>query len=82
LAKVLPIVPFIIYAVFFTRGRNNGGNVPGAADNLSACALAVAMGALSLSSGLILTDSNTETIRRNGLRITIRSLAEWLLESE
>jgi len=38
-----PIVPSIIYAVFFARGRKNGGNVPGAADNLSACALAVAM---------------------------------------
>ena len=38
-----PIVPSIIFAVFFTRGSKNGGNVPGAADNLSACALAVAM---------------------------------------
>jgi len=38
-----PIVPSIIYALFFARGRKNGGTVPGAADNLSACALAVAM---------------------------------------
>jgi hypothetical protein len=38
-----PIVPSIIFAMFFTRGRKNGGNVPGAADNLSASALAVAM---------------------------------------
>jgi Zn-dependent M28 family amino/carboxypeptidase len=38
-----PIVPSIIFAVFFSRGRKNGGTVPGAADNLSACALAVAM---------------------------------------
>jgi uncharacterized protein len=45
-------------------------------------ALADAMGALGLSSGLILTDSNNETITRNGFTITIRSLAEWLLESE
>jgi hypothetical protein len=45
-------------------------------------ALADAMGALGLSSGLILTDSNSETITRNGFTITIRSLAEWLLESE
>ena len=45
-------------------------------------ALADAMGALRLSSGLILTDSNTEIITRNGFTITIRSLAEWLLESE
>ena len=29
--------------MFFTRGEKNAGNVPGAADNLSACALAVAM---------------------------------------
>jgi predicted AAA+ superfamily ATPase len=45
-------------------------------------ALADAMGALGLSSGLILTDSNSEAITRNGFTITIRSLAEWLLESE
>ncbi len=38
-----PIVPSILFAVLFTRGRKNGGNVPGAADNLSASALAVAM---------------------------------------
>ncbi len=37
------IAPSIIYALFFSRGRKNGGNVPGAVDNLSACALAVAM---------------------------------------
>jgi predicted AAA+ superfamily ATPase len=45
-------------------------------------ALADAMGALGLSSGLILTDSNSETITRNGFTITIRSLAEWLPESK
>jgi hypothetical protein len=38
-----PIVPSIIFALFYARGRKNGGTVPGAADNLSACALAVAM---------------------------------------
>jgi NADH:ubiquinone oxidoreductase subunit K len=38
-----PIAPSIIYALFFTGGRKNGGTVPGAADNLSASALAVAM---------------------------------------
>jgi len=38
-----PIVPAIIVAIFFVRGRKNGGTVPGAADNLSASALAVAM---------------------------------------
>ncbi len=40
---VYPIVPSIIYVLFSTRGRKNGGNVPGAMDNLSACALTVAM---------------------------------------
>ena len=40
---VYPILPSIIFAMFFTRGEKNAGNVPGAADNLSACALAVAM---------------------------------------
>lgn len=38
-----PIVPAIIFATFFNMGRKNGGTVPGAADNLSACALAIAM---------------------------------------
>jgi aminopeptidase YwaD len=38
-----PIVPAIVFGMFFTRGRKNGGIVPGAADNLSASALAVAL---------------------------------------
>jgi hypothetical protein len=38
-----PIAPSIIYVAFFTRGRKSGGNVPGAMDNLSACAITVAM---------------------------------------
>jgi uncharacterized protein len=45
-------------------------------------ALVDGMDALSLSSGLILADSNAETTTRDGFSITIRSLAEWLLESE
>lgn len=45
-------------------------------------ALADAMAALGLSSGLILTDSQNDTVVRNGFTITIRSLAEWLLENE
>jgi aminopeptidase YwaD len=40
---VYPIVPSIIFAMFFTRGGKSGGIVPGAADNLSASALSVAM---------------------------------------
>jgi hypothetical protein len=39
---VYPIVPSMIFGMFFNRGRKNGGTVPGAVDNLSACALAVA----------------------------------------
>jgi hypothetical protein len=38
-----PIVPAVIFAMFFTRKGKYGGNVPGAADNLSASALSVAM---------------------------------------
>jgi hypothetical protein len=38
-----PIVPAVIFALFFNRGRKYGGTVPGAADNLSACAITVAM---------------------------------------
>jgi hypothetical protein len=40
---VFPMIPSIIYAAFLNRGWKNGGTVPGAADNLSACALTVAM---------------------------------------
>jgi hypothetical protein len=40
---VYPIIPAVIFAAFFNMGRKNGGTVPGAADNLSACALALAM---------------------------------------
>jgi hypothetical protein len=38
-----PVVPSIIFLMFFNMGRKNGGTVPGAADNLSASALAVAL---------------------------------------
>ena len=38
-----PILPGVIFALFFTRRGKDGGNVPGAADNLSAIALSVAM---------------------------------------
>jgi hypothetical protein len=38
-----PVAPSILYAMFFNMGRKNGGTVPGAADNLSASALAVAL---------------------------------------
>jgi hypothetical protein len=40
---IYPILPSIIYVLFLTRGRKNGGIVPGAMDNLSACAITVAM---------------------------------------
>lgn len=38
-----PVAPSIVYALFLSRGWKGGGTVPGAADNLSACAVAVAM---------------------------------------
>ncbi|TLN15395.1 Zn-dependent exopeptidase M28, partial [bacterium] len=40
---VFPMLPAMLYGLFTIRGTKNGGNVPGAADNLSACALTVAM---------------------------------------
>jgi hypothetical protein len=43
LLLVYPIVPAVLFALSFNRGRKNGGTVPGAADNLSASALTVAM---------------------------------------
>jgi len=45
-------------------------------------ALTDGMSVLGLSSGLILTDSKSQTITRDRFTITIRSLAGWLLESE
>ena len=39
---VFPIVPAILFGLFFNRGRKNGGNVPGAVDNLSGSALVAA----------------------------------------
>ena len=38
-----PIMPAVIFALFFTRKGKDGGIVPGAADNLSASAISVAM---------------------------------------
>jgi hypothetical protein len=40
---IFPMLPSIIYAAFLNRGWKNGGTVPGAADNLSACGLTVSM---------------------------------------
>ena len=38
-----PILPSVLFGITFVKGKKNGGNVPGAADNLSACSLVVAM---------------------------------------
>jgi hypothetical protein len=38
-----PILPAVVYGLFFTRGRKGAGTVPGAADNLSACGVTVAL---------------------------------------
>ena len=38
-----PVIPSILFAAFFIGSGKNGGTVPGAADNLSASALAVSM---------------------------------------
>jgi hypothetical protein len=40
---VYPILPSIIFGLFSTRGKKNGGIVPGAVDNLSASAITVAL---------------------------------------
>jgi hypothetical protein len=40
---VFPIVPAMIYVLLLNKRRKNGGIVPGAADNLSACAVSAAM---------------------------------------
>jgi len=40
-----------------------------------------AMRSLNISQGVILTDANAESIKENGFTITIRSIAEWLLEN-
>ncbi len=38
-----PVLPAILFGLFFNRGWKDGGTVPGAADNLSACASVLAM---------------------------------------
>jgi uncharacterized membrane protein YkgB len=38
-----PLAPSMLFALFFSRERKDGGTVPGAVDNLSGSALAVAM---------------------------------------
>jgi len=38
-----PVVPAVLFALFFSLERKDGGTVPGAVDNLSGSALAVAM---------------------------------------
>ncbi len=38
-----PILPSVVFGITFVKGRKNSGNVPGAADNLSACSLVIAM---------------------------------------
>jgi len=40
-----------------------------------------AMRAINLSNGMILSSSNMDSVTENGATITIRSLAEWLLEN-
>lgn len=45
-------------------------------------ALIDAQHALNIPSGLILTDSNADTVSEDGVTIRIRSLAEWMLENE
>lgn len=40
---IYPIIPSVIFGMTFVKCMKNNGNVPGAADNLSACALAVSM---------------------------------------
>jgi len=44
-------------------------------------ALMDAMRAINLSKGMILSSSNMDSVTENGATITIRSLAEWLLEN-
>lgn len=40
---IYPMAPAILFGLFFNMGRQNGGTVPGAADNLSGSALAIAL---------------------------------------
>lgn len=44
-------------------------------------ALVDAMGELGISSGLILTDTQSDEVTENGYTIQIRSLSEWLMDS-
>jgi hypothetical protein len=43
LPLLFPILPSILFGLFSVKAGKNGGSVPGAVDNLSGCALAVAL---------------------------------------
>lgn len=82
---IYPVVPSVIFAMFFTRGGKNGGTVPGAADNLSASALSVAMcGFLARNSSYIPEDVEIRFVsfgsEEAGLRGSRRYVARHLEE--
>ena len=69
---VYPIVPAMLFAAFFIMGRKNGGTVPGAADNLSASAIGVALCRFLVGRHPFLVPDDTEDslylLRRGGGR--------------
>ncbi len=58
-ALIMPIGPAAFFAFFFLGSGRNGGQVPGAADNLSGCMLSVAMGRILKKHPHLIPD-NTE----------------------
>jgi hypothetical protein len=76
---VFPIIPSIFYVLFMNRGRKGGGTVPGAADNLSASALSVAMCRfLAKNPSLIPDDTEIRFISFGSEEVGLRGARRYL----
>jgi len=77
---VYPIVPALIFAVFFEGGRKNGGTVPGAVDNLAASALTVAMCRFLVNNpGYIPADTEIRCISFGGEEAGVRGSRRYVI---
>jgi hypothetical protein len=82
---VYPILPSIAFVLFGHRGRKDGGIVPGAVDNLSACGVAVAMSRVLAADPSLIPDGTeirfiTFGSEEAGLRGSRRYVARHLEE--
>jgi hypothetical protein len=73
------VAPAFIYAMFFNMGRKDGGTVPGAVDNLSGSALAVAMCRLLVNNpGYVPPDTEVRFISFGGEEAGMRGSRRYV----